>query len=354
VRDEDLRTLEREALASNSAEARLRYADALERLGRAADAIEVLWPAIESAAVRERLTGWPSVEAAYFGHYERCRSELARCTQTAPSPSFRVTIGSLLSPAPPAFELSLRATPLGLCVFPHDGDTLVLDPATGRTRARIDSLEPIAVAHDVLICALRRPELVLVGCDLWDARRLWRLKIHEDIDPRYLPRVAVLADLMAVWDGRPGFRPVRVYVHEMSDPRRGPSSAFRVLPREPEQGITWHVDGTADRLNLTLSSPNLFEIVEVHGDTGAILSRTAKPLPPDESEALAASTQDSSLAVQGDDLVATTLDGRERWRRSLADFNDPSVTGDGVVALVPYARSIFGLTASGTLFRLAP
>ena len=33
---------------------------------------------------------------------------------------------------------------------------------------------------------------------------------------------------------------------------------------------------------------------------------------------------------------------------------DATTADDHITALVPYARSIFGLTASGTLFRLAP
>ena len=111
-------------------------------------------------------------------------------------------------------------------------------------------------------------------------------------------------------------------------------------------------------LKLTLLSKNVRQEVSVSVDTGEVLSRVSQePLaePPIflDQGVLVAVAGECLLAIHEDDLVAMRTDGHVRWRRSLDDVLQPTAD-DRVTALVPYARSIFGLTASGTLFRLAP
>jgi hypothetical protein len=400
VRDEDLRTLEREALASGaSAEARIRYADALERMGRAADAIEVLWPAIESPAVRERLAGSRSCASA---------------APKAPRLAFR--------------RRSERTWYLGLtcwgAVARGNEDLVRLDPESGRIAARFEA-ETIGVARDVVVCRILTPEHVLIGCDLWNGRRLWRSPVDPAFDPM-LTSFALLPSSIVGWQSARHFGvPVRAYIHDLRDPRKGPAGDRRSISGLPENAYIRYLGGGGPfikaiivdqgRTIWLLLRPSdgavLYQSEGVEGpdpgylvadERGWVISKTrdriaafdptgkelwARSCPGDLTvgpRATASQTERDILLIDratgrerqvaldatprmatlGDDfvvanladtrsLVAANLDGEILWRRSLDDILQPTAD-DHVTALVPYARSIFGLTASGTLFRLAP
>jgi hypothetical protein len=409
VRDEDLRTLEREALASGaSGEARIRYADALERMGRAADAIEVLWPAIESAEVRERLAGWPAAIHDWFVGGS-CVSEPSVCPSVAPRCVFaaRTEIHHAWGHTP-------FVNAVGIVEIVGE-DALIFDPTSGRARGRIEGLMPLGVTRDVVICWMRHPEPALVGCDIWDGRRLWRLGV--DLDPRYV-RFSLMPGGVALWESTSRIdAPAKAFIQNLPDPRSGSlpnqipiagapvhgwiqdvhgTKAFvvthtfaragaatvvtrreggEVMHRAPGH-ITaddhgWIDHGTSEVTSFDATGTRLWSqsmssfpllaprLVISRAERALILvdrfSGHERRLELDAFSSIVAAGSDFVLACPNDTrtLVAANLDGEILWRRSLDDVLQPTAD-DRVTALVPYARSIFGLTASGTLFRLAP
>jgi len=170
--DEDLRALERSA---QDAPSRLRYAEALLRVGRTQDAIDALVLSLDDAAVRRRL-----------GRLEAPHVLIER----EPREVWRAPLGPV-----DGSTWQLHASPLGVVAgarrfFPVQTrpalDVLLLDAASGRERGRIplDDEEVLGVfGHVLLVLRVLRDRdprgkrRALTAYCVVTGERLWALEI---------------------------------------------------------------------------------------------------------------------------------------------------------------------------------
>ena len=169
--DEDLRRLEREATANDPA-ACMRYAGALEREGRRAEAARALRRAIDSEAAREVLAGYPAW-AHPWATAGRARSLDVEPVVARPRVLWtaKVDHGPGLSSSQTAWSSHrLLASPLGV-VCATDRGVVVLDPDSGAERWHRNWAKRALAGGSPW-----RPQLEIHGQTLlvWNGDALWR------------------------------------------------------------------------------------------------------------------------------------------------------------------------------------
>lgn len=414
MRDDELRVLERDARASKNPEALVRYADALERIGRAADAIEALWTGIESPVVRERLTGLGGPRTALSGSEPKLLWKIALGGATRTSTRFHAVLPcAIICSAEDALrtvedeygDSSVECEPSGI----------ILDPLSGTQRAILDQSLPVGAWRDVVVCSHEpRPatESVTIGCDLWTGSRLWRASLAQEV-ARDRARFELAPDGVAAYEYVPGSdAPINAFFAEVLDPRTGPREFSRIKGL-PTRGWLRRVQATTRFLAATLHvRSGTFSVVArrrsnelVFQGSGAVILHESGWLTLDD-EALRAYDEsgkiawetmparaplvgsgfvlcyrsndvgvlirledgverriptglatllslasDGIVAAAGHEIQALTLDGEVVWRTSLEGVLDES---ERLTDLMPLGRSLFGFTNRGTLFRLAP
>lgn len=190
--DDELRALERDARASGAGDAVLRWAAALDRVGRPLDAVDALCLGRAHAGVRAALAARADLPRAPRGGTER----------------FRVTLAGSDTPR------LVHAGPLGL-VLGSKARTSILDPDTAEVRHALPGAAWHGVAGDVVL-TIRGKRPVIDARDLWTGEALWDAPLEGR---------TTSASLDAGWlvlsesDGLIGWR--------LADPRRPPELAWR-------------------------------------------------------------------------------------------------------------------------------
>jgi hypothetical protein len=219
--DEDMRALERLASADGAPASRLRYAEALVRRGRQAEAVQVLVPARRDPEIRDRI--------GRFGLETPPEGLRTGFNAVAPLSTPRVRWRT-----PTSFTLvtSAHACPLALAVSGTDalrlgvalepGEvrppgrlwTVLLDPETGARIAELEGVsEALGIAGSVLV-GVAENQGSIVGCDLLTGDRLWQFELEG--------RVALALEPGGLFTFVRRRGPLELRRHTFPDPRVAP------------------------------------------------------------------------------------------------------------------------------------
>ncbi len=281
--DDDLKALERRVhQGGGGALERLRYAQALERVGRPEEAYVVLLRGVREAGVRREIGRRPAWGHPW-GDAGRTRfCDVAPVTE-APALAWKVE--------PDGDPTAVLPSPLGVVVSSRRIRPRVLDPATGAERWRVpglpptDELPPPVIAGDVLIDV---NEQSVAGFDLFTGAELHRTQIGP------IRRAHHVADRLYVETL------LEVRAFEMPDPREAPRPRWsfglpgRRDPRSPGQAVA-----TPETV-FAWGLPR--ELCALDPDNGAIRWRASAARPAADSAGLVGEAERRGL-------IATTPDG---------------------------------------------
>jgi hypothetical protein len=210
--DDALRTLEREARSTADGEAILRWATALDRAGRPAEAYTALVTGRDHPAVRVALG--------------------ARPLDPGPPILARPVVRWRRKPAGTDKVELFRVTPLGI-VLGSKARLRVLEPDDGSPRFELQGAPWWRLAGDVLLAA-RAERGRLEAFDVWTGERLFSETVSGGLHPR--------STVLGRWLLQVGER--ELLAHDLSDPRRPPVFAWRRHVERPHALTLW--PGLAD------------------------------------------------------------------------------------------------------------
>lgn len=203
--DDELKALERAVTAGGGPEARLRYARALERVGRRDDALDALIPGRESVDVRREIVRFPAARAdlseAASSVAVADLAPLERAPHVAWTRRFEEDLdGSLYDEEHDALRRFVTH-PLVVGFHSEGASFRVIDATTGEDRWQSDPAENPDDASELLIAFTATDALIFDGTEL-RVRELWTGEDRCRFEPEVrLNGIAGAGDLLATWSG---------------------------------------------------------------------------------------------------------------------------------------------------------